>query len=344
MGSSSDIVDGTPSSRPGFERVVVLPWQRFVAVACAFFFVLLTLIFGVHAALEEGPTGAGISDAHWRSDIVLALVAAYTVGAGLINIAATTRHLARLRPLFRHSDREFLAVRDRLFPTPRAITLAASIGGLVGLALQLSGYLRADRRPIDFALHSLPLMILLFSLLGLMALFTIRQSRVFMKLGREQIDVDLLDARSLGPFAGVGLMTAATWFIGSALASFLMVSESDATVVALVIVVTTGLGIAGLILPSRGLHGNLKARKLAELARVREAIARERVALFEPKSTASMPPRMHAMLAYESRIENVREWPFDTSTLSRFGLFLLIPLVSWIGGALVERVVDAALG
>jgi hypothetical protein len=53
---------------------------------------------------------------------------------------------------------------------------------------------------------------------------------------------------------------------------------------------------------------------------------------------------MHAMLAYEARIESVREWPFDTSTLRRFGLFLLIPLVSWIGGALVERAVNAALG
>jgi hypothetical protein len=344
VGTSSDIVDATPSSRRGFARLVELPWQRSVALACAFFLVLGTLIFGVHATLEEGTTGAGISDAHWRTDIVLALVAAYTVGAGLINIAASTRHFARLRPLYRHGEREFLAVRDRLFPTPRALALAASIGGLVGLALQLSAYLRPDHRPIDFQLHSLPLMILLFSLLGLVALFTTRLSRVFMELGREQIDIDLLDARSLSPFASIGLMTAATWFLGSALASFLMVSESDETVVALVIVVTTGLGIAGLILPSRGLHGHLKARKLAELARVREAIAHEREALFEPTATASPPPRMHAMLAYESRIESVREWPFDTSTLSRFGFFLLIPLVSWIGGALVERMIDAALG
>ena len=53
---------------------------------------------------------------------------------------------------------------------------------------------------------------------------------------------------------------------------------------------------------------------------------------------------MHALLAYEARIEGVGEWPFDPSTLRRFGFFLLIPLVSWIGGALVERLVDAALG
>jgi hypothetical protein len=53
---------------------------------------------------------------------------------------------------------------------------------------------------------------------------------------------------------------------------------------------------------------------------------------------------MAALLAYEARIEAVREWPIDTATLRRFGLFLLIPMASWIGGALVERLVDAALG
>ena len=34
----------------------------------------------------------------------------------------------------------------------------------------------------------------------------------------------------------------------------------------------------------------------------------------------------------------------DVPTLRRFGLYLMIPLGSMIGGALVERVVDAVLG
>jgi hypothetical protein len=36
-------------------------------------------------------------------------------------------------------------------------------------------------------------------------------------------------------------------------------------------------------------------------------------------------------------------WRFDTPTLVRFALFLLIPLGSWLGGAVVERVVDLVL-
>jgi len=150
-------------------------------------------------------------------------------------------------------------------------------------------------------------------------------------------------------------------------------------VVIVVIIVTTGFGAAGLIVPSRGLHAYIRARKREELAKIRHAIADERATLFSESDRSSVLPRMGDMLAYEARIESVREWPFDTSTLSRFALFLLIPLVcdmlayeariesvrewpfdtstlsrfalflliplvSWIGGALVERIVDSALG
>jgi hypothetical protein len=36
--------------------------------------------------------------------------------------------------------------------------------------------------------------------------------------------------------------------------------------------------------------------------------------------------------------------PFDTPTLLRFALLVLIPISSWVAGALVERLVDLALG
>ena len=42
-------------------------------------------------------------------------------------------------------------------------------------------------------------------------------------------------------------------------------------------------------------------------------------------------------------VEALREWPFDNSTIGRFALYLLIPVGSWIGGALVERVIDVLL-
>ena len=52
---------------------------------------------------------------------------------------------------------------------------------------------------------------------------------------------------------------------------------------------------------------------------------------------------MDEVVAYKQTVEAVREWPFDTSTLLRFAIYLLIPLASWSGGAVVERLIDSLL-
>jgi hypothetical protein len=40
----------------------------------------------------------------------------------------------------------------------------------------------------------------------------------------------------------------------------------------------------------------------------------------------------------------VREWPYDAPTLARFAFLVLLAVGSWLGGALVERVVNLFLG
>jgi hypothetical protein len=54
-------------------------------------------------------------------------------------------------------------------------------------------------------------------------------------------------------------------------------------------------------------------------------------------------PSLADWIAYRGLIESVREWPVDAPTLRRFTLYLAIPLGSWLGGALVERMIDALL-
>ena len=58
---------------------------------------------------------------------------------------------------------------------------------------------------------------------------------------------------------------------------------------------------------------------------------------------ASTQGRLADLLAYKTKVESTPEWPFDSSTLLRFGLYMLIPLASMIGGALVERAVNIVL-
>jgi hypothetical protein len=98
------------------------------------------------------------------------------------------------------------------------------------------------------------------------------------------------------------------------------------------------------VLPVRGLRRQIRARKAEELARVREEIRRDRelVAKLGAESIEA-GGRLPGLLAYVNQIESVREWPFDAPTLTRFFLYVAIPLGSWVGGALVERLLGAAL-
>ena len=54
-------------------------------------------------------------------------------------------------------------------------------------------------------------------------------------------------------------------------------------------------------------------------------------------------PHLDHWIAWEGRIAAVREWPLDAGSVGRFAFYLLIPLGSWSGGALVERALSAFL-
>ena len=66
------------------------------------------------------------------------------------------------------------------------------------------------------------------------------------------------------------------------------------------------------------------------------------IAVFVFDKSANATSHLTALLALEARIENVREWPLDLSTVVRFAFYLALPLGSWLGGALVERGLDLA--
>jgi hypothetical protein len=94
--------------------------------------------------------------------------------------------------------------------------------------------------------------------------------------------------------------------------------------------------VVALILPCRGAHRVLRSAKRAELEEVRRQIA-------EVRRTRE-DTRLPGLLAWETRIEGLSEWPIDATAFRRIGLLLLLPLASWVGSALVERLVDASLG
>jgi hypothetical protein len=177
--------------------------------------------------------------------------------------------------------------------------------------------------------------------MGMLAWVSARRARLYQDLGR-RTRVELGEIGSLAPFARAGLRTALLWFVGTSLASLLLVDTDAPALVASILLATTAIAVASLLAPSRGVHERLHDAKREELGWLRAEIARASAALRsgDAQGAAQLP----ALLAWESRVAAAPEWPFDTSTWLRFALFLLVPLGSWLGGAVAERIVERWLG
>ena len=85
------------------------------------------------------------------------------------------------------------------------------------------------------------------------------------------------------------------------------------------------------------IHRQIMTAKAAELEHIRRQIDSMRVSMGEDYHAAT---RLHGLLAYEKRISDAPEWPFDQSTLVRVGASALILAVPWFGQAIAAYVVD----
>ncbi len=90
--------------------------------------------------------------------------------------------------------------------------------------------------------------------------------------------------------------------------------------------------------PSWGIHQKLKALKEVELKQNRMTIESR-----GDPDTRSIDDAQHlqADLALEGRLTEVSEWPFDAGSYGRVALYVTLGLGSWVGAALVERLLES---
>jgi hypothetical protein len=271
----------------------------------------------------------------------LALVTAYTIGAIVFVTRGARRDFAALRA-FTATSGERWNSWERRFASRRGSIAAAAIGACLGLGIdQLGEWLGgiSDDPWAGLAFWSALLNALCFASLGLLARWSVLEIMALRAIGR-RVRVSLLDRGALAPFVRAGLRNAVAWLLGSSLATTLLFDVNSPWIVGVVLAATMALGVAALLLPSAGINERLRAGKAHELAWVRGEIAAAREALGRGDASGRLP----ALLAWEARVADTSTWPFDPPTLARFALLLLVPLGSWLGGALVERVVDRLIG
>ena len=165
---------------------------------------------------------------------------------------------------------------------------------------------------------------------------SLRLSRLTDKTG----SIDLLDLTPLHPLTRQGL-TNALLVIGmvSVLSLFAVEARYWPVLVGFWLSFIL-LAWIGMMLPLRGIRKTIKAARQQELDWCEQRLRASRDAL---KSDNGGQSSIAEVVAYKATIESIRNWPFDHLTLTRFALYLLIPLGSWLGGAFVERGLDLVL-
>ncbi|WP_135611806.1 hypothetical protein [Methanococcoides sp. AM1] len=151
--------------------------------------------------------------------------------------------------------------------------------------------------------------------------------------------VDLLDLSPLSPFVKQGLLTTLLTVGMVSIFSLLLLDPGEWPVVARAYVGSLLIALVGFWLPMRGVHRRIHEIKEAELKWTREKIHQSE-ALLHSGSPDSPPGQIADLAAHLQLIEDVQEWPFESLTIVHVLAYLLIPLLSWLGGLLIESLLE----
>jgi hypothetical protein len=151
------------------------------------------------------------------------------------------------------------------------------------------------------------------------------------------LKIDLLRIDELSIIGRSSARTSLIWFTVAAVICLFFVSGHAPLLVVGTVVLAAGMGLWIFFGSLERVHRRIHAAKLAELDHVRHAIAEARIQAIHDHEAAT---RLHGLLAYETRIVAVHEWPFDQMTLLRVGAYVLIPAIPWFGEAFVNYLVE----
>jgi hypothetical protein len=347
------------------ERTLVTPfWVRLASETSfsagwpliVFPAVLYPLYLALEALFGRGTTAAMdfAGDFQARGILLFAVCLGYVAMMYTYVARGTIRDIETLRPVLRGGEAVYADLRSQLTQFERH---RLWIGGLTGFAftfvfqeLVVARWTRLVAE--EWSLrdpYSAAILIAFWVTGGRGAVYLIDSARTYSQIGERHVAVDLLDLGPLSPLTRHGLRIVLLLTIVTAAGVLALVVPAPYSLGLTVAAVAacawnSVLAVVVFALPVRGLRRQIRARKAEELARVREEIRLDRDLVARRESgSAEAGARLPGLLAYAKTIESVREWPFDAPTLTRFFLYVAIPIGSWIGGALVERLLGAAL-
>lgn len=301
--------------------------------------ILLLALLGMFAALGV----FDVNDSRIAPEVAVffSVLTAYIVPVFGYITELTRDAIGDLTPTLRAPDdaeRLTEAIETRRLTSQIAAALLGFGAGCAHLTL-LSGSLSAavlsafqSRASAALVLGTLTVWIVVTSVV----IYLVGNARLMLRLGR-RVDIDLLQPRAYTPFARVAVSSTLA-LIGAQAAFPIMWINPDVSAVATIpgLIATTAAMLALFALPLIGIHRPIAAAKRSTIAALDRKIKDTANAADDASRLALLGP----LLTYRREIQSVPEWPFDTSVAGRLALYLFIPPLTWVGGALIEMMLE----
>lgn len=186
----------------------------------------------------------------------------------------------------------------------------------------------------------------MYAIIGLLIYSTITVTRLTNALHRLPLRLDLFDQRALESVGRQSFLLSLA-FLGGMLGSMLLglnASNILAWQTWVFYLPMAGLSIAIFFLNMRGTHRLLLAekRRLLEIAnaQLHQKVDAIRHALESGLSLGELAGEFNALTAYESRLRQVRTWPYNTRLLRALFVSILVPVLSRLLGYIFTPLAD----
>ena len=314
---------------------------------------LAVAILAAFYGYEYGTGGLGrLLSSHESRQILrgmstMLVVLAYLPTAQVYLARWTRRHVQLLQPLLREGA-DLALGNTFLSRSSRVVGVTGSLAFVVLfllVPLDFEVYARRDYWTFESALAWL-VVPLTGWMMARLAHALIFDARCVSRMAADLRRIDLIDLGPLAPFVQHGLRSALLVILLLAIGLTGLVGQQPSVLLHAILNFTAlfGVGVAALVLPVVGVRGRIREEKHAQLATLRSRINADRQTILAGGPELDrVAARLPGLVSLEARLDAVREWPFDVSSLLRFAFYMAIGLGSWLGAAAVERLLDFAL-
>ena len=170
------------------------------------------------------------------------------------------------------------------------------------------------------------------------------ESKHLSELSSKLGDLDVVDLEFTRIFGQNALKNSLLILGWLAIISLFLMEEGFGSIILIGWVTIVVIVVAAFLGPVLGIREQIVMARKQELDWCDANIKSSRDQFKQHEIADSDGQPLGELIVYRQYVADLSEWPFDVSTVLRLLLYLLIPLVSWFGGALVERSVDTLLG